>query len=80
VLARRHGADAERLARESIQLSLETDCLNLQADALVDHAETLRLLNRRSETAEILEEAVTLYVRKGNVVSATAVEALVSMG
>jgi class 3 adenylate cyclase/tetratricopeptide (TPR) repeat protein len=80
VLARRHDADAERLARESIQLSLETDCLNLQADALVEHAETLRLLNRRSETAEILEEAVTLYGRKGNVVSATAVEALVSMG
>jgi class 3 adenylate cyclase/tetratricopeptide (TPR) repeat protein len=76
VLARRRDADAERLARESVALSLETDCLNMQADTLVDLAETLRLLDRRGETAEILEQAIGLYNQKGNVVSATAVGAL----
>jgi class 3 adenylate cyclase/tetratricopeptide (TPR) repeat protein len=80
VLARRGEADAERLARESVELSLETDCLNMQADALVDLAETLRLLNRRGETMDLLEEAIALYETKGNVVSATAVGALVSTG
>jgi class 3 adenylate cyclase/tetratricopeptide (TPR) repeat protein len=76
VLARRRDADAERLARESVALSLETDCLNMQADALVDLAETLRLLDRRGEAADILEQAIGLYNQKGNVVSATAVGAL----
>ena len=33
VLARRNDGDAERLARESVYLSLETDSLNVQADA-----------------------------------------------
>jgi hypothetical protein len=48
----------------------------MQADTLVDLAETLRLLDRRGETAEILEQAIGLYNQKGNVVSATAVGAL----
>jgi hypothetical protein len=76
VLARRRDGDAERLARESVALSLETDCLNMQADALVDLAETLRLLDRGGETAEPLEQAIGLYEQKGNVVSASAVAAL----
>jgi class 3 adenylate cyclase/tetratricopeptide (TPR) repeat protein len=71
-------ADAERLARESVELSLETDCINMQADALVDLAETLRLLHRPSETADILAQALGLYERKGNVVSATAVRSLIA--
>jgi tetratricopeptide (TPR) repeat protein len=78
VLARRGDADAERLARESVELSLETDCLNLQADALVDLAETLRLLNRGGATRDILEEAISLYETKGNLASATAIRALMS--
>jgi tetratricopeptide (TPR) repeat protein len=73
LLARRGDADAERLARESVELSLETDCLNLQADALVDLAETLRLLNRGGETRGILEEAISLYETKGNLASATTI-------
>ena len=76
VLARRRDADAERLARESVALSLETDCLNMQADALVDLAETLRLLDRRGGAADLLEQAIGLYTLKGNVVSANAVGAL----
>jgi class 3 adenylate cyclase len=80
VLARRGDADAERLARESVELSLQTDCLNLQADALVDLAETFWLPARGRETRGILEEAVTLYETKGNLVSATTVGAVLSTG
>jgi hypothetical protein len=76
VLARRGDVDAERFARESVALSLETDCLNMQADALVDLAETLRLLDRRGGAADLLEQAIGLYTQKGNVVSANAVGAL----
>jgi hypothetical protein len=80
LLARRGDADAERLARESVELWLETDCLNMQADALVDLAETLRLLQRPDESMDVLTEAVRLYESKGNLASATAVEALMSAG
>jgi hypothetical protein len=72
-VSRRNDADAERLARESIELTFTTDCVNMQADALVDLAETLRLLGRPGETADILQRAIGLYERKGNTVSATAV-------
>jgi hypothetical protein len=48
----------------------------MQADALVDLAETLRLLDRRDESAGALAEAIGLYRAKGNLVSATAVGAL----
>jgi len=80
LLARRGDAEAERLARESVELSLETDCLNMQADALVDLAETLRLLKRRDESMDVLAEAIRLYRSKGNLASATAVGTLVSAG
>jgi tetratricopeptide (TPR) repeat protein len=80
LLARRGDADAERLARESVELWLETDSLNLQADALVDLAETLRLLQRPNESMDVLAEAIRLYESKGNLASATAVRALVSTG
>ncbi|HEY6771632.1 MAG TPA: hypothetical protein VI035_04170, partial [Solirubrobacterales bacterium] len=80
LLARRGDTDAERLARESVELWLETDCLNMQADALVDLAETLRLLQRPDESMDVAIEAVRLYESKGNLASATAVEALMSDG
>ena len=76
----RSDTEAEGLAREAVELSFETDCVNMQADTLVDLAETLRLLDRGGETTDILEEAIELYERKGNVVSATAVRALIAAG
>ena len=80
LLARRGDADAERLARESVELWLGTDCLNMQADALVDLAETLRLLQRAHESMDVLGEAIRLYESKGNLASATVVGALLSDG
>ena len=70
ILARRSDGDAERFARESVELSLETDGLTMQADALVDLAETLRLLHRGGEAMDVLDDAIGLYQAKGNVVSA----------
>ena len=76
VLAMRGEGDAERLARDSVELSLEMDSLNFQADVLVELAETLRLLDRPEEAADAAEQAVGLYEAKGNVVSARAAGAL----
>jgi hypothetical protein len=50
----------------------------MQADALVDLAVTLRLLQRAQESTDVLGQAVQLYESKGNLASATAVGALLS--
>ena len=70
-LARR-GEDgaAEDLAREAVALVEPTDALDMRADALVDLAEVLRLVGRKEEPKGVLEDALRLYERKGNVVSA----------
>jgi DNA-binding SARP family transcriptional activator len=71
VLARRgRTKDAEALAREAVALAAETDFLMFHADALMDLAEVLRLLGQSAEARPLIEEAVRLYIRKGNVVSA----------
>jgi tetratricopeptide (TPR) repeat protein len=72
----RSDTEAEQLARESVELAFGTDCVNMQADALVDLAETLRLLHRAGEAPELLEQAVELYEKKGNVVAAASTRAL----
>jgi class 3 adenylate cyclase/tetratricopeptide (TPR) repeat protein len=80
LLATRGDEGAEPLARESVELSLQTDCLNMQADALLDLAETLRLLQRRDESMDVLAQAIQLYQAKGNLASATTIEVLLSGG
>jgi hypothetical protein len=59
-------APAERLADEAVALLEPTDALSAQAEALLDRAETMRLIggNPRPE----LERALGLFERKGNVV------------
>jgi class 3 adenylate cyclase/tetratricopeptide (TPR) repeat protein len=70
-LARRGEDDAaEALAREAVALAEPTDALDMRADALVDLAEVLRLVGRKDEPKGVLEDALRLYERKGNVVSA----------
>jgi predicted ATPase/class 3 adenylate cyclase len=73
LLALRGESAAEPLAAEAVALSRETDFTNWQADALVDLAETLRILGRGGEATPLLEEALALYEAKGNVASAAAV-------
>ena len=54
----------------------ERDFLNLRGDTLVDLAEILRAPARPEEAAARSREAVDLYERKGNVVSAAKARAL----
>ena len=69
VLARRGDLqEGERLAREAVALAAETDMLNAHADALVDLAEVSALAGRDARPE--LEQALTLYERKGNLVMA----------
>ena len=77
VLARR--GDHERavaLADEAVALASETDYLNLQGDILMDLAEVLSLGGRLDEAASHSREALEIYERKGNVVSAGRVRAM----
>ena len=62
--------NAERLAREAIELAARTDFLELHARALDDLAEVLRLAGRPQESLAELEHALRLHEQKGNVVSA----------
>ena len=71
VLAHRGQADeAERLAAGAVSLAEETDTLNWQARALVDLAEVYVIQERRDEARAKLEQAISLFERKGNSVAA----------
>jgi tetratricopeptide (TPR) repeat protein len=64
---------AERLAREGVALAEGTDFLNDQADAHADLGEVLELACKTDEASDALEQALALYLRKGNVVMAERV-------
>jgi DNA-binding SARP family transcriptional activator len=68
--------EAEVHAREAVGHAEGRQYLGFHADALLVLAEVLRRTGRPAEAAEALEEAVALYERKGNVVSAAAARAL----
>ncbi len=68
--------EAEGLAREAVELLRPTDAPVKLADGLVSLAEVLRLADRESESSGTLLEAVALYERKGDVVSATRARSL----
>ena len=60
--------EGDRLAREAVAIAEETDMLNAHADALIDLAKVLALAGRDARAE--LEQALTLYERKGNLVMA----------
>jgi class 3 adenylate cyclase/tetratricopeptide (TPR) repeat protein len=66
--------EAEALAREGVRLAAETDALNLHGDALLDLAEVLALGGLGGDH-EAADQALVLYNRKGNLVSAAAARA-----
>jgi tetratricopeptide (TPR) repeat protein len=71
VLGRRgEHAEAERLAREAVEISETTDLFDTQGDAYADLAEVLALAGRSQDAAEALEQALTRYERKENLVMA----------
>jgi tetratricopeptide (TPR) repeat protein len=69
--------EAEKLAHSAVQLAGHTDFLILRADALVDLAHVLRG-NGHEGGVDALRDAVELYERKGNVVSAAKAKTLLN--
>jgi tetratricopeptide (TPR) repeat protein len=72
-----HIAEAERLAREAIDLLDPTDLLMNRADAHTALAAVLRLAGRPDEAVAELQAAVELHERKGDVVSAGRARVLI---
>jgi len=61
---------AERLARESVAMSEQTDFLHLRWHALMSLAEVLRLAGRAQEAGPLFNQAIRLAQQKGNIVAA----------
>jgi tetratricopeptide (TPR) repeat protein len=62
--------EAERLGREAVELARTTDFLVMSGDALAALATVLQAAGRPAESVPLLQEALALYERKGNLVSA----------
>jgi class 3 adenylate cyclase/tetratricopeptide (TPR) repeat protein len=76
VLARRgEHAEAERLARQAVEISNATDMLNEQGAAYADLAEVLALAGRSEAEAEAHDQALARYEQKENIVMAARVRA-----
>jgi len=69
-----HG-EAERLAREAIRL-VPAEMPNLRADLLVDLAEILLARGDQTGATPMVADAIELYERKGNLVSAAQARSL----
>lgn len=61
--------EAERLMREAIR-PVSSEMLNLRADLLIDLAEILQAGKSRGAAMPIIQEAIEVYNRKRNEVSA----------
>jgi class 3 adenylate cyclase/tetratricopeptide (TPR) repeat protein len=79
ILARRGELEeAERLAREAIEIIDRSDELSHQGDFRVGLAEVLGLAGRTDKSIPVLEEALARYEQKENRVSADATRALLA--
>jgi class 3 adenylate cyclase/tetratricopeptide (TPR) repeat protein len=79
VLAGRGRArEAERLAQEAVEFMAGTDYLNDHADALEDLARVYDLGGDAEAARQACADAMTLFVRKGNVISAVRLERMVT--
>ena len=63
--ARGRHSEAERLAREAVELSRTSDSPLSQGNALSDLAEVLEAACRRDEASVMLNDALALYELKG---------------
>jgi Flp pilus assembly protein TadD len=63
-------AEAERLAREAVELAMSGDGLDDQGDTHSILGEILASAGRSDEASAMFGEGIALYERKGNVVSA----------
>jgi tetratricopeptide (TPR) repeat protein len=75
--ARGNHAQASDLARAAVELAEGTDDTNMTADTLMDLAEVLSVSGNSAEAVEARRRAHSLYLQKGNVVSAARAAQLV---
>jgi hypothetical protein len=68
-------AEAERLACEAVTIGEQTDMLSFQGDAHTDLSEVLLRSGKLDQAVAALEQAVTRYERKGNLVSTRSAQA-----
>ena len=79
VIARKGQPDeAIRLALEAVELRRRSDAIVYLADTLTDFSEVLRFTGRDDEVRAVRNEALRLYVRKGDIVSAGRLRTLLS--
>jgi DNA-binding SARP family transcriptional activator len=77
LLARRgSAAESESLARAAVDLSASTDMLNRSGRSLLALAEALLRRGDDEEATEVIDEAIGMFERKGNVVSADTARTL----
>jgi DNA-binding SARP family transcriptional activator/class 3 adenylate cyclase/tetratricopeptide (TPR) repeat protein len=72
--------EAAALAREAVRLAAPTDMLTMRADALLDLAEVLRLSGPSAEADAAARQALALYERKEDRVSAARARPLLAAG
>lgn len=73
--------EAERIAREAVAMSRRADDpVDDQANALMDLVQVLRMAGRHDEGAGEAEQALALYQKKGNLVSAAAARRFTAEG
>jgi class 3 adenylate cyclase/tetratricopeptide (TPR) repeat protein len=71
LLARRgESHEADRLAREAVDIAERTDYLDLRAQVHADLSEVLHLAGRSDESALMLHKALHLHEQKGNLAAA----------
>jgi len=66
---------AEELAQTALDMVRRTEAPSMQADALAELASVLQIAGKTREARQAIDEAVSLYAAKGNVVSASRSEA-----
>jgi tetratricopeptide (TPR) repeat protein/type II secretory pathway predicted ATPase ExeA len=70
--------EAEMLARDAVRLVAPTDLLSHRGDAMLDLAEVLRTCSRTGEYHSVVQTALSLYEKKGNVIGAARARSLLS--
>lgn len=73
-------AEAERLAREAVDIVSRTDATVLHGDALLALAEVLRVAGADAESKAALRQALELYEHKENVVQAEQTRQMLATG
>jgi tetratricopeptide (TPR) repeat protein len=75
IMARTGAHDAEKVAREAVDMTSSTDALNERARSLADLAEVLRVTGRDEAAQAPAAEAIDLYEQKGNIAAVALLRA-----